>query len=670
LEARLVLSSTTGLPIPALNSLPGAPAELYLNFGGDTVSSWLGHSNITIPSFATEGDGAPLTQTDVNTITGIWQIVAENYAPYDINVTTVDPRTLTGYKGGVSQIDIGGNGSWTGGTYGGYSQVGGFSGSSASNPVRGFVFPDNLANGNIWYTGEATTHESGHTMGLVHQSTYSGTTEVNEYSTGPGDGTAPIMGNSYYVSRGMWWYGTDDVSSTTYQNDMAVIASNGFPYRPMATGNTIATAAPLTLNGSQVSASGIIESMSQVDQWSFTTDTGTVSLSVAAPSYGNLHPKIELLDSSGNVVSDWQDPDAGSVSWSGTLSAGTYELVIGSHGISSGATSTNYGFDVGTYSVTGTINPPTNLVAAPTGLTLVSSTSGSSAQATLSWTNNATNATDELVERSSNGGTTFTQIADLTAGTSSYTDTGLTQGGTYIYRVRAYDASTGKDSLYSNSATTTTPVSVQTIPAAPSNLNAKAISSTQIQLTWTNNATNASGFVIERAAYNAKGKLGSWTQLATVGSTAISYIDGQVSGSTSYDYRIRAYNSAGYSTYDYAAQSKVQPSSSVKGHSKGAGIEVPSLSVPHRRAETHAHQSKGAAIKTPTSYASADPLEILLLAPSGADSSTLSNAGPSSSPWSKLDISWLDKPATYLVLERARHQPEADGTTPGHRFRS
>jgi hypothetical protein len=264
LETRLALS-TSGLSIPALNSLPGAPAEIYLNFGGDSVSSFLGYRNISIPAFDTDGDGAPLSQSEVDSITGIWQIVAENYAPYNINVTTVDPRTLSGYKGGVSQIDIGGNGSWTGGTYGGYSQVGGFGGSSASNPVRGFVFPDNLADGAVWYTGEATSHESGHTMGLVHQSTYSGTAETAEYSTGPGDNTAPIMGDSYYVARGMWWYGTDNVSSTTYQNDMAVIASNGFPYRPLATGNTIATAAPLSVSGNQVSASGVIESMSQVD---------------------------------------------------------------------------------------------------------------------------------------------------------------------------------------------------------------------------------------------------------------------------------------------------------------------------------------------------------------------------------------------------------------------
>ncbi len=100
------------------------------------MSSWLGFTNLVIPAYDTDGDGAPLSQTEVNAITGIWQIVAENYAPFNINVTTVDPRTITGFKGPVSQIDIGGNGSWFGNTYGGYSQVGGMNGSSPSNPAR------------------------------------------------------------------------------------------------------------------------------------------------------------------------------------------------------------------------------------------------------------------------------------------------------------------------------------------------------------------------------------------------------------------------------------------------------------------------------------------------------------------------------------------------------
>ncbi len=347
-------TDATDLPLPVLNSLVGASATLYLNFTGDFVPSWQGYSNIPIPAFDTDGDRSTLSQTEVTTITQIWQIVAENYAPFNINVSTVDPRTVSGYSGIVSQIDIGGNGFWLGGTCGGYAQVGGLAGSSANNPARGFVFPDNLANGNVFYTGEAITHESGHTMGLNHQATYSDTTRTAEYQQGPGDGTAPIMGSSYYATRGMWWYGQSVLDSTSYQDDLAVIASN-FGYRPVEVGSTASTATPLTVSGTQVHAAGIIATMSEVDVWSFTTGAGSISLSVSAPSYGNLHSMIELLDASGNVVAGWQDPDSGTVTWTGTLAAGSYRLVVASHGISNGCTATNYGFDVGTYSITGSV---------------------------------------------------------------------------------------------------------------------------------------------------------------------------------------------------------------------------------------------------------------------------------------------------------------------------
>ncbi len=364
-------ASTTaaeGLPLPALSSLPGAAATLYLNFTGDSVLSWLGHSSIFIPAFDTDGDGPALSQAEVTTITQIWQIVAENYAPFNINVSTEDPRTLSNYTGTVSQIDIGGDGAWLGGTYGGISQVGGLADSSADNPARGFVFPDNLANGNVWYTGEGISHESGHTMGLNHQSVYSDTTRIAEYQQGPGDGTAPVMGVSYYATRGMWWYGQSSLDSSSYQDDLAVIASN-FGYRPAEVGSTASTATPLTVSGTQVRAAGIIATMADVDVWSFTTGTGSISLSVSAPSYGNLHPKIELLDVGGNAITSWQDPDGEKVSWTGTLAAGSYRLVVASHGISSGSTATDYGFDVGTYTITGSTATDPGFEVGTTGIT-------------------------------------------------------------------------------------------------------------------------------------------------------------------------------------------------------------------------------------------------------------------------------------------------------------
>ncbi len=124
-----------------------------------------------------------------------------------------------------------------------------------------------------------------------------------------------------------------------------------------------------------------------------------------------------------------------------------------------------------------------NVPSDPTGLT---ATAISSSQINLSWTDNATNETSYKVERSPDGSTGWTEIAgSLPAGTTSYSNTGLTANTTYYYRVRANN--TGGNSGYSNVANATTLISV---PSDPSGLTATAVSTSQINLAWTDNATN------------------------------------------------------------------------------------------------------------------------------------------------------------------------------------
>ena len=134
-------------------------------------------------------------------------------------------------------------------------------------PTSRIVFSGNLADGNTRYTGDAVSHESGHGFGLNHQSIYSGTTKTAEYSTGPGNATAPLMGDSYGAGRSLWWYGQTSISSTTMQDDMAVIAgpANGFGYRPDTDAGTVT---PLAQSGAQVTASGLIITTSDIDDYS------------------------------------------------------------------------------------------------------------------------------------------------------------------------------------------------------------------------------------------------------------------------------------------------------------------------------------------------------------------------------------------------------------------
>lgn len=94
-----------------------------------------------------------------------------------------------------------------------------------------------------------------------------------------------------------------------------------------------------------------------------------------------------------------------------------------------------------------------------------------------------------------------------------------------------------------------------TPPAAPSNLAATAVSSTQINLTWTDSDTSETGFKIERCA--GDGCI-DFAQIATVGANVSSYSNTGLTASTSYSYRVRAYNNAGSSDYSNTATAVTQ----------------------------------------------------------------------------------------------------------------
>ncbi len=87
-------------------------------------------------------------------------------------------------------------------------------------------------------------------------------------------------------------------------------------------------------------------------------------------------------------------------------------------------------------------------------------------------------------------------------------------------------------------------------PAAPSNLGANAVSTSQINLTWTDNANNETGFEIQRST---TGSGGTYSPLTTVGANVVSYSNTGLSASTQYCYRVRATNGAGTSSFTSAA---------------------------------------------------------------------------------------------------------------------
>jgi hypothetical protein len=119
--------------------------------------------------------------------------------------------------------------------------------------------------------------------------------------------------------------------------------------------------------------------------------------------------------------------------------------------------------------------------------------------------------------------------------------------GSFIARL------TVRDNLGASSSTTTTIQVNANLPNTPSSLTATAISSSQINLAWTDSASNETGFKIERCT---GATCTNFVQIATVGANVKNYSNTSLKKNTSYRYRIRAYNGSGNSAYTNVASAK------------------------------------------------------------------------------------------------------------------
>jgi hypothetical protein len=215
------------------------------------------------------------------------------------------------------------------------------------------------------------------------------------------------------------------------------------------------------------------------------------------------------------------------------------------------AASTSYSYRVRAYNAVGD-SDYTNTASAvttsapvpPTAPTNLTAAAVSSSQINLAWSDNSADETGFKIERCSGAGCTdFAQVATVGQNATSYSNTGLTASTSYSYRVRAYNVA--GDSAYTNPASAVTQAAVVP-PAAPTNLTAKAVSKIQINLAWTDNATNETGFYIERCTGS---KCTNFTRIDTVGVNVTSYSNTGLTAGTTYRYRVVAYNDYGYSAY-------------------------------------------------------------------------------------------------------------------------
>ena len=210
-------SPVSNLIVPELTSDPGATNTLFLDFDGifDAVGDF------DLPAMDFDGDPSSFSDFEKELIIDIHKRVAEDYLPFDINVTTIDPSGkanldpsriwTTAIGGRASDLGLGGNDT---GCYGCISGV----------PVVWST----VVGANSAQLANTASHESGHKFGLQHQSQFDeGGNLIEHYSLGGSDWT-PIMGNNLQTDRTVWHYGLN--VSGELQNDVAILG-NRLGYR-------------------------------------------------------------------------------------------------------------------------------------------------------------------------------------------------------------------------------------------------------------------------------------------------------------------------------------------------------------------------------------------------------------------------------------------------------
>jgi autotransporter-associated beta strand protein len=304
--------------LPDLHSLPRAPTAIYLDFDGD---------GSTFGAYDVDGDPATFNSAEAASITETHRQTSAYFAMFDVNVTTVKPTVPYAWIV-ISNDKIGGS-----------SYVGVFPNSKPESWVSSSTAESRVS---------GVAHELGHNFGLWHQSEYDlNGNMTSEYSNGYDSLHGSIMGVDYRQDVHKWFIGHPSNSASALQDDVAVIAAVIKKYQPAGGdgfraddfGGTIATASTLTATNGLRSAAGIIERMTDVDTFSFTTGGGGAVISVVPPKPSGLDAKVEVFDAMGRLVaaSDGDTNDQQIVLPVGT---GTWYVSVSSHG--------NYG-DLGMY---------------------------------------------------------------------------------------------------------------------------------------------------------------------------------------------------------------------------------------------------------------------------------------------------------------------------------
>ncbi|KAI8476686.1 MAG: hypothetical protein J3K34DRAFT_221900 [Monoraphidium minutum] len=350
-----------------LHSRPGASKTIFLDFDGHTTyGTWWNRQvcywpntpfcynnslwyppSFTTPPFDLDNDTSTFSAVELGAIIQVWSAVAQDFAAFDVDVTTEEPTfSLAGMRG--QRVIIGGyDMEWyslgrTEPQAGGVALVGTFglpptyfnygagypSGGNEVPPA--YVFSKSLLGWDVKKVWEAASHEAGHTLGLQHHGvTQNGKTD--EYYAGHLD-WAPIMGKGYYKNVTQWCKADYDGATNRFQDDIKII-SRYIPPIADDVGGTPGAAMVLASAAAPggAAAAGLVSPGGDDDMYAIpSAGVGplNVTLQIAEPAgvvgtYGatangtanatweraDLDLRLALTNAAGDVVKEWDDAE-------------------------------------------------------------------------------------------------------------------------------------------------------------------------------------------------------------------------------------------------------------------------------------------------------------------------------------------------------------------------
>ncbi|MCP4467475.1 MAG: hypothetical protein GY813_12085 [Halieaceae bacterium] len=305
-DKKNVLKVSKGQNAFALNSRPGAPYTIFLDFDGGPIPSgwrnlWSERYGVLLPATAAPfGDSDPaFSAEELNAIKAIWEGVAEDFSPFNVNVTTQQPPMADLERSNEADTRYGvtalisprsdefalcrcsglgyvGTFDWIGPDPQGYKV-------SLNRGDPAYVKNPRFAVGTI-------SHEVGHNFGLLHDST-----AESEYAPKRGVWGIIMGGATGLIEQ---FSNGDFPGSLNSQDDLDVIAAEG-PQRIPDDHEDTPQAATAFTN----SVNGLLTTRQDVDWFTFTAQHAKTKVEAAPRSWNaNANLELHITNANGQTV--------------------------------------------------------------------------------------------------------------------------------------------------------------------------------------------------------------------------------------------------------------------------------------------------------------------------------------------------------------------------------